>query len=593
MSPLPIASAAEVRRHVRVLLRPHRRRAAATLLVLVATSAVGLLGPLLLGELVDRVAAGDDPSAVTAPGLGLLAVAVVQALLTAAGLGLVAHLGQPLLAQLREQVVDRALRIPVDRVERGGRGDLAARVGDDVGELTSAMVEALPAFAGSALTIILTFVAMAAVDVRIALAGLVAVPVQLAAVAWYVPRAGPVHAAERVISGERAQAILEVVGGAPTVRALGLSATESRRVAARSQASVDAVVATVRMATRFYARLNVAEFLGVVAVLVTAFLLVRSGSLSIGGATAGALLFVRLFDQFNIVLGLADDMQRALAALARLVGVAALEPPPEDPTPPPLGAATVRVRAVSHAYDAGHPVLHGVDLELAAGERVALVGVSGAGKTTLAKIVAGFHVPTAGTVAVAGAELSTLGPSATRRAVALVTQEVHVFAGPLADDLRLAAPSATHAELLAALDQAGARGWAERLPDGLATVVGAGGVALTATQSQQVALARLALVDPLVAVLDEATAEAGSTGARELEAAADRVLAGRTALVVAHRLTQAARSDRIVVLAGGRIVEDGSHDELVRAGGAYADLWAVWSSGRQSSSSSHSPDLSQ
>jgi len=162
----------------------------------------------------------------------------------------------------------------------------------------------------------------------------------------------------------------------------------------------------------------------------------------------------------------------------------------------------------------------------------------------------------------------------------LVTQEVHVFAGTLAEDLRLAAPEATDAELRAALDLVGALGWAERLPDGLATEVGDGGHTLTIAEAQQLAFARLVLADPPVVILDEATAEAGSAGARVLEAAAEAALEGRTALVVAHRLTQAAAADRVVVLAEGRVAESGTHTELVAAGGRYAELWSAWSSQR-------------
>jgi ATP-binding cassette subfamily C protein len=182
----------------------------------------------------------------------------------------------------------------------------------------------------------------------------------------------------------------------------------------------------------------------------------------------------------------------------------------------------------------------------------------------VAKLVAGVHRASSGAVEVGD------GP------VALVTQEVHVFAGPLADDLRLARPDATDDELLAALAQVGAGPWVAALDDGLATVVGEIGHQLSATQAQQVALARLLLADPAVAILDEATAEAGSAGAGELDEAADAVIAGRTALVIAHRLTQAAAADRIVVLDQGRVVEEGTHATLLAAGGLYATLWSAW-----------------
>ncbi|HEV2782398.1 MAG TPA: ABC transporter ATP-binding protein [Actinophytocola sp.] len=229
------------------------------------------------------------------------------------------------------------------------------------------------------------------------------------------------------------------------------------------------------------------------------------------------------------------------------------------------GGLHVVVRGVHHAYRLGKEVLQGVDLEIHSGERVALVGVSGAGKSTLAKLIAGVHRPTRGSVRVGGR-------------VVLVTQEVHVFAGPLADDLRLGRAKATDAQLGDALGRVGALAWVGALPEGMATIVGEGGHRLTAAQAQQLALARVILADPPIVILDEATAEAGSAGARLLEKAAGAALAGRSALIVAHRLTQAASADRVVVLDGGRVVESGTHEELVAAGGHYAVLWDAWSS---------------
>jgi ATP-binding cassette subfamily C protein len=235
----------------------------------------------------------------------------------------------------------------------------------------------------------------------------------------------------------------------------------------------------------------------------------------------------------------------------------------------------VKVADLGFGYPGGPPVLAGIELAVAAGEVVAVVGASGAGKTTLAKLIAGVHQPTRGSISVGGAD-----GAAGRRPIALITQEVHVFAGPLADDLRLARPAATDADLRAALAATGALAWADALPAGLSTVVGAGGHRLTVTQAQQLALARLILADPPIAILDEATADAGSAGARTLEAAAAQALAGRTAIVIAHRLTQAAVADRILVLAAGRVAQAGSHAELRATPGPYATLWAAWSTPR-------------
>jgi ATP-binding cassette subfamily C protein len=266
-----------------------------------------------------------------------------------------------------------------------------------------------------------------------------------------------------------------------------------------------------------------------------------------------------------------DDVQAAGASLARLVGVRILEDriePRSDAVPVDAG---LELRGVSFSYDGRTPVLTDVSLRVAPGERVALVGSTGAGKTTVASIAAGILRPDRGEALIGGAPAAGLPASA----VAVVSQETHVFAGPLIEDLRLARPGATAGEVRDALATVGALGWAGALLD---TAVGEGGRALTAAQAQQLALARLVLADPAVAVLDEATAEAGSAGARALEESAYAATAGRTVLIVAHRLTQAAAADRVVVLEHGVIVEQGRHADLVAAGGRYARLWSAWES---------------
>ncbi|MDF5752230.1 ABC transporter ATP-binding protein [Spongiactinospora sp. TRM90649] len=561
---LPTATPARTRAAVREIIRPHRRIAFAGFGLLIAATATGLLVQPLLGYIVDLVAGHRSATALTAltvPTVALVLAGVVQGVLAAWGLVLVARFGETALADLRERFVERVLTLPLERIERAGSGDLTSRVTGDVARVAEAVRSALPALARSLLSIVLTLVAMALLDWRFMLAALLAIPVQVHTGRWYVRNAVPLYAAQRVATGEQQQQLLDTIAGASTVRALRAETEHLERVGVRSRAALEITMRGVRLVLRFYSRLHIAEYIGLAAVLAAGVLLVRDGSATIGTATAAALYFHNLFGPINTALVLLDDAQSATAGLARLVGVA--DHVTESTPRTGQGESGVAVRGLRHAYEAGRPVLHGVDLDIEPGQHVALVGPSGAGKTTLAKIVAGVHEPTAGTIRMPFK-------------VGMVTQEVHVFAGPLADDLRLARPQATDEDLRAALARVEALDWAEALPQGLATVVGQGGHRLTGAQSQQLALARLVLADPDLAVLDEATAEAGSTGARALERSVEQAIDGRTALIVAHRLTQAASADRVVVMDAGAVVEDGPHKDLREANGPYAAHWTAW-----------------
>lgn len=574
---LPVATGARVRAEVAALLRPRRAAAALALAALVGGAAVSLLTAPLLGRIVDLVTSGQPAASVHGPVLALVGVALGQGLLAVLGVVLVIRVGEDMLATLRERFITRVLDLSLDRIEQAGSGDLTSRVSADVALVSEAVRDAVPQFARSMLLIGLTLVGLAVLDWRFTVAALLASPVQVLTARWYLRRSSPLYRAQRETAGAQQQQLLDTVGGAATVRAFRLGADHAVRVGRRSDEVVAASVRVVRLQTGFFGRLNIAEYVGAAAVLITGFFLVRSGTATVGTASAAALYFINLFGPVNSALFQLDTVQSSGAALARLVGVldTSASPAPTRSAAPVDGS--VKLSQVRHAYPDGPEVLHDIHLDVAAGSRIALVGATGAGKSTLAKLVSGVHRPTAGTVHIGGVEPDS---ALARSSVALVTQEVHVFAGPLADDLRLARPSATEDELRDALRTVGALDWALALPDGLDTVVGTGGHTLTVVQSQQLALARLVLADPPVAVLDEATAEAGSAGARLLDGAALRALEGRTGLMVAHRLTQAATADLVVVLDRGRIVEQGTHDELVAAGGTYAHLWAAWQHNR-------------
>jgi ATP-binding cassette subfamily C protein len=577
---LPVADGHRIRAVVGELLGRAKGRTAAAFTTLVAATAIGLLTAPLLGRVVDLVATHHPAADLITPVVALVLVAVAQAVATALGVSMVARLGETILAELRERFVERALGLPLEQLENAGSGDLTARVTNDVSVIAEGVRNALPELGRSVLTVVLTLGALAVLDWRFLLAALLAVPIQLWTVRWYVPRAKPLYASQREAVGAQQQQLLDTIGGAKTVRAFRLGDAHLERVRKRSDSAVDLALRGIRLVTRFYARLNLAEFIGLSAVLAMGFLLVGADAVTVGVATAAALYFHSLFGPITTALALVDDAQAAAASLARLIGVADLPAETEPAQPMRPADSSVKTAGAGYSYVDGHPVLRGIDLDVTPGERVALVGASGAGKTTLAKLIAGIHRPDTGSITLGGVALDELGPETTRRTVALISQEVHVFAGPLSDDLRLARPSASDEDLRAALAKVGALSWVDALPDGPATVVGEGGHQLTVTQAQQLALVRLVLADPPIAILDEATAEAGSAGSRVLESAAAAALEGRTALVVAHRLTQAAASDRIVVLDAGAVVESGTHDELVAAGGQYSKLWEAWSGQR-------------
>ena len=569
---LPIATTRRTWAAVGTLLRDHRGLLAATITMLLASGVAVVFVPALLGRLVDVVRDPEaDVTSVDLVAVGLLVALLARAGFTGVSQFLMSRLGEQVLARLRELVVRRALDTPLSTVEQAGTGDLVQRTGGDITVISEGIRSALPALAVALIDVGLTLVGLTVLDWRLGLAGLAPLPIWILATRWYLRVSGPRYAAERAADGAQTQSLVTALSGARTVRAFRLQARHEHRIAHTSEAAVQAAMRARTAQSQFGAVLNGAEMVGVLAILVTGFLLVRADAVTLGAATAAAFYFTRLFSPLMGMLYLLDEAQSAGAALARLVGVADLPPPPVPTAPREPHDASVMIEGIRFAYDDGPEVLHGIDLNLASGERVAVVGTTGAGKTTLGAVVAGVRAPTEGMVRIGGVPQADLAEP--RRHVVLVTQEVHVFAGSVADNLRLARPDADDQLLQFALNAVG-------VDLDLDALVGHGADELSATQAQQLALTRLWLVDPAVAILDEATAEAGSAGARVLEAAAERALRGRTAIVVAHRLTQALSADRVVVMDKGRIVEIGRHADLVAAGGPYATLWSAWAGAR-------------
>lgn len=575
MRALPVASARETARaSIGLLLRDPWRLGAAALL-LAAGAAAGLLVPWLLGSLVDAVIAGRDALELALRCGALLGSGAVAAALEWGGGILLVGCLQRALARLREDVFAAALSIDLGRVEEAGSGDIVARVTGDVEAVTDAVSGVLPRFLQAGFTIVLTAVGLAAVDPWLALGALLAVPIQVWITVRFLRRSRPIYTRLRREEALRGQVIIDSVAGADTVRAHRLQQDRLDRIAEASLRAVETQRDAARARNRFVGGLNLGEFVGLGAVLAIGFVRAGAGALSIGGVTAGALFFHRLFGPISALLGSIDDLQRALAGLERLVGVQQLAGAGAGASVRPVADATIRIESASYSYPGARAdALSGISLVIPAGSTLALVGASGSGKSTLGRLIAGIDVPGSGTVRVGGApaEAASLpgrGGSAARPAVLLVTQESHLFGGTVVDNLRLADPGADDARLGAALRRVGRD--PETLPAGLATVPEPDHLLL-----QQIALARVLLADPAVVVLDEATAHAGPDGV--LEDALREVGRGRTSIVIAHRLTQALEADRVAVLEGGALVECAPPSDLLdRSDGHFARLWRAWS----------------
>ncbi|AKK11047.1 ABC transporter ATP-binding protein [Corynebacterium uterequi] len=576
----PVATFAEVRRTVSEILRRHRHARVITTAAVVLMSVGALLNvavPLQLGWLVDTVAAGAE-EAVGRIAVGLIAAAAGAAVASAIGFYVLSRLSERVIADLREEMVGTALGLPVHRVEEAGTGDLVSRATDDVAEVSTAITETLPALAAAAFTLSATGVALVGLQWQFLIIPAVTAPLYVLMGRAYLRRAPVRYAAERAAMADRARQVLEAIHGRHTIRAFAMEDATRRKVAASSQAVVDHGLSARRTMIALQCQVTGVDFVNVTLGLGVGYVCVARGDLSVGAATAAMFMLLRLRGPVAQIMRVLDSFQSGYASLTRIVGVIAHPPKAQPDSGAPAARGEVAVTDATLSY--GDVVaVDGVSLNIPVGGSVALVGASGAGKSSLAALLAGWRLPDSGHVRVDGVNVSEFSDEERVGRIAMVSQEVHVFSGTLRDDLLLAAPSATDSELLDALDAVGA-GWARELPKGLDTVVGSRGRQLVPVQAQQLALARMLLLDPAFVILDEATAESGSASAGCLEHAADVVTAGRTALIVAHRLDQAEAADRVVVMEDGRIVEHGPHRELVAAGGRYSEMWRAWSAGR-------------
>lgn len=552
-------------------LRPHRGRVALAIGLALAQAGASLAGPALVGVAVDAVRAG-EAAALDRVALALLAVLAVTPAVATARIRVTARVGEDVLADLRTDAFRALLRVPLRTAERAGDAAALSRLTVDVDALATLVREAVPAITAAALLTAGTAVALVLTAPELALIAFVWVPVVVVAGLRFRRVAAVLYPAEREAEAAVVGTVAEDLAGLAEVQGARREADRHARLGGAADEVVRTWEATTDARNRFYPVVKAAQIGATASVLAAGALLVPRGTVTVGGLAAALLYLAQLLGPLSELLEWLDELSSGRAALARIAGLAAA-PSDEPGAAAPRGVGPValpargalRLERVVFGYD-GPPVLRGVDLEVAPGERVALVGETGAGKTTAGLLVARVLRPDAGRVTLGGVDLAAAAAADVRRRVLLVAQEGALLGGTVADALRLAAPSAPSSDLRAAVAALGA---GNRLAD-----LDAPAAALSAGERELLGLARVVLADPAVVVLDEATARLDPATEEAVEAALRRVLADRAVLVVAHRLATALRADRVAVLEGGEVVECGPPAVLATARGPFARLLA-------------------
>jgi ATP-binding cassette, subfamily B, bacterial len=551
--------------------------------VLVVSTALRVLGPALIAYGIDTALPAVIDQMNWMPTIGVVAVYLLTAIGGAALIGwyvvVAARLTQAVMLDLRKRIFLHTQRLSLEFHESYTSGRIISRQTSDLDTIRELLDGGLNELVSGILYGGFTLIALLLLDwesgVILAVMG---IPLYLL-MRWFYLRSQVVYRESRVVSAKVIVKFVETMTGIRAVKAFrkevrnddefGGLASDYRAINMRS----------IRLFGTFEPGLMVVASVTVALVLLWGGIRVAEGSILIGTLIAAVLYVRNFFAPMQEVAFFLNSYQSATAALEKVSGVLEEEPTVPDPVNPVdlwRARGHIRFEDVEFGYSSGRTILPDFSLDIPAGETVALVGTTGAGKSTLAKLVSRFYDPTRGRVTLDGVDLRQLHPKDLRRAIVMVTQEAYLFSGTVADNIALGKPDATLDEIRAAARAVGADAFIERLPDGYGTDVNKRGGRVSAGQRQLISFARAFLADPAVLILDEATASLDIPSERQIQTALQTLLADRTAIIIAHRLSTVAIADRVLVMEHGEIIEDDSPDELIGGDGRFARLHAAW-----------------
>jgi ABC-type multidrug transport system fused ATPase/permease subunit len=573
------------------LLRPYRARVALAFVAMLAATGAALAPPYLAGQAIDAGIAPRDSGALTMIVIAFVGVAILYAVAIFAQTYLVGWVGTRALQDLREHVFSHLQAMSIGFFTRRSPGVLISRMTNDIEALNQLVTSGVATLFSSSLTLVGVVVILLLLDLQLALVTFLTFPLlAVASVIFRIVSHGAYRATRERIAAVTAY-LQETLSGMRVVRSFGQESRHTAAMTELNEANREANMKTVYLNASYFPAVELLSAVATAAIVLYGGAQVIDNAIQVGVVVAFIGYLQVFFDPIQQLSQLYTTYQQGMAALDKVFDLLDTEPEMVD-APGALDPGTLRgeieMEGVWFSYDppttndgagpapADNWALREIDLHVPPGQTLALVGATGAGKSTFAKLVARFYDPQRGRVLVDGHDLRQLRQQGLRRQLGIVPQEGFLFSGSIRENIAFGRPEAAPEEIEAAVAAVGASAFIASLPQGIETEVGERGIQLSAGQRQLVAFARALLAEPRILILDEATSNVDVRTEKTIERGLERLLAGRTAIVIAHRLSTIRRAGKIAVLEGGRVVESGTHEELIEASGAYAGLYGAW-----------------